>query len=90
MTEQTRLITLPVELLEQLYALATGQVEHVYGSNCPDVVGGATPRARGCPACSALKKVDDPVRASGVKIPLYVPARRARAQAESPQHHLEL
>lgn len=89
MTEQTRLITLPVELLEQLYAAATGQVEHVYGSSCPDVVAGATARASDCPACSALKKVDEAVRSSEVNIPLYVPARRARAQPEPPQHYLE-
>jgi hypothetical protein len=47
-----------IEILRQLRAIATGEVQHVYGGMCPDQIEGPDVRDEDCPACRVLLKAD--------------------------------
>lgn len=42
------------EVIRDLIAVATGQVEHVYHGQCPDKIEGHATRDHDCPACQAI------------------------------------
>ena len=42
------------EVIRDLIAVATGQVEHVYHGRCPDKIEGHATRDHECPACRAI------------------------------------
>ena len=45
-------------ILRQLHAIATGELQHAYNGMCPDQVEGPEVRDEDCPACCALLAAD--------------------------------
>lgn len=45
---------LTCDLIRDLIAIATGQVEHIYLGQCPDQIEGHEARDHDCPACRAI------------------------------------
>ncbi|MGY4838020.1 hypothetical protein [Burkholderia pyrrocinia] len=46
------------DVLQQLRAIATGELQHAYNGMCPDQVEGPAVRDEDCPACRALLAAD--------------------------------
>lgn len=62
-------ITLPTDVLAGLYAIGTGQVQHVFMGLCPDEVEGIKVRDDECPACRVLMAADKALAAAGDALP---------------------
>lgn len=54
--------------LSSLYAIATGQVQHVYNGLCPDGLEGPHVRDDECPACLLLIAADNECKESGFDV----------------------
>lgn len=62
-------VQIPDSVLAGLYAVSSGQVEHVFNGLCPDSVEGYEVRDDECPACIELIKADAALNRAGIPRP---------------------
>ena len=51
--------------------VATGQTPHVYNGMCPDALEGHSVRDDECPACKAIMRFEESLKAAGISASLH-------------------